>query len=238
MSSYIGKININNTEYPIAQSLFGTCNTTANTATKVVTCADFDTLISGIVINVYFTYANTESSISLNVNSTGNKTVYVDNNSSILWNTGATKSFVYYNNQWRLINPTSVGTTYSTATTTTAGLMSADDKIKIDKTISEAGLQDNSYALSSIADSTRIYMNIKGTDENLEENNVNLTIPMSGTGTTSGWFHAKAAVIQKKTNGGDYSLVGAFPLADTTNGFILDENVMDSTTIAAWEAIL
>lgn len=131
MSSYIGKININNTEYPIAQSLFGTCNTTANTATKVVTCADFDTLISGIVINVYFTYANTESSISLNVNSTGNKTVYVDNNSSILWNAGATKSFVYYDNQWRLINPTSVGTTYSTATTTTAGLMSADDKIKL-----------------------------------------------------------------------------------------------------------
>lgn len=317
MSSYIGKININNTEYPIAQSLFGTCNTTANTATKVVTCADFDTLISGIVINVYFTYANTESSISLNVNSTGNKTVYVDSNSSILWDAGATKSFVYYNNQWRLINPTSVGTTYSTATTAIAGLMSADDKkklnsvassatynlafktvkvgttdliadavddtltitagnnitltptassdsfsiaatnttyavattataglmsaadkIKVDKTISEAGLQDNSYASSSVADSTRIYMNIKGTDENLEENNVNLTIPMSGTGTTSGWFHAKAAVIQKKMNGEGYVLVGAFPLADTTNGFILDENVMDSTTIAAWEAIL
>ncbi len=706
MSSYIGRININNTEYPIAQSLFGTCNTTANTATKVVTCADFDTLISGIVINVYFTYANTESSISLNVNSTGNKTVYVDNNSSILWDAGATKSFVYYDNQWRLINPTSVGTTYDAATTTAAGLMSAADKIKlngittgastyaagsglslsgttfnhtnsitassvgssvatsgatldvpyakydaqghitekgvhvhtigslaasaitsgtfataripslpvsiitsgtfataripnlpasiitsgtfataripnlpasiitsgtfstarlpvstsvdnnsnlptgsaiqsyvtglgyeanqnafttvkvgttdlvadsktdtltitagnnitltptassdsfsiaatnttysnatssaaglmsaadkqtldglvasggevnqnafsnvvvgsstvaadqktdtltlvgsgavsisantstdtititgtnttygaattataglmsasdkiklngvptsvfktikvgttnliadsaedtltitagdnitltptassdsfsiaatnttyavattsvdglmsktdkqklnnlgnafatvtngvdfiqadgagstlqlmggnnvtitgdpsnnrfsiaatnttysnattaaaglmsaadkikVDKTISEAGLQDNSYASSSVADSTRIYMNIKGTDENLEENNVNLTIPMSGTGTTSGWFHAKAAVIQKKTDGGDYLLVGAFPLADTTNGFILDENVMDSTTIAAWEAIL
>lgn len=132
MSSYIGKININNTEYPIAQSLFGTCNTTANTATKVVTCADFDTLISGIVINVYFTYANTESSISLNVNSTGNKIVYVDNNSSILWDAGATKSFVYYNNQWRLINPTSVGTTYSAATTAAAGLMSATDKTKLD----------------------------------------------------------------------------------------------------------
>ena len=131
MSSYIGKININNTEYPIAQSLFGTSNTTANTATKVVTCADFDTLISGIVINVYFTYANTESSISLNVNSTGNKTVYVDNNSSILWDAGATKSFVYYSNQWRLINPTSVGTTYDAATTTAAGLMSAADKIKL-----------------------------------------------------------------------------------------------------------
>lgn len=131
MSSYIGRININNTQYPIAQSLFGTCNTTANTATKVVTCADFDTLISGIVINVYFTYANTESSISLNVNSTGNKTVYVDNNSSILWDAGATKSFVYYNNQWRLINPTSVGTTYDAATTTAAGLMSAADKIKL-----------------------------------------------------------------------------------------------------------
>ena len=131
MSSYIGKININNTQYPIAQSLFGTCNTTANTAAKVVTCADFDTLISGIVINVYFTYANTQTSISLNVNSTGYKNVYVDNNSSILWDAGATKSFVYYDNQWRLINPTSVGTTYDAATTTAAGLMSAADKIKL-----------------------------------------------------------------------------------------------------------
>lgn len=131
MSGYIGKININNVQYPVAQSLFGTCDTTADTAIKVVTCADFDTLISGIVINVYFTYANTNTSISLNVNGTGEKVVYVDSSSMLEWEAGATKSFVYYNNQWRLINPTSVGTTYSAATTAANGLMSSSDKIKL-----------------------------------------------------------------------------------------------------------
>lgn len=127
---------------------------------------------------------------------------------------------------------------YNVASSATGKSTLEDMLTNINMNISEAGLQDNNYALSSTTDSTRIYMNIRGTDANSEENNVNLTIPMSGTGTTAGWFHAKAAVIQKKTDGGDYLLAGAFPLADTTNGFILDENVMDSATIAAWEAIL
>ena len=72
MATYVGKINVDGTnELPIASTLYGTCDTAAGTAAKVVTCANFDQLITGVTIHVKFTYNNTVSSPTLNVNSTG-----------------------------------------------------------------------------------------------------------------------------------------------------------------------
>lgn len=54
----------------------GTCATAAGTAAKAVTCAGF-TLNSGATITVRFTTANTSAAaLTLNVNSTGAKTIY------------------------------------------------------------------------------------------------------------------------------------------------------------------
>lgn len=58
-----------NTAQAMAQ-YHGTCSTSAATTAKVVTCSGF-TLATGAKIAVKFTYANTASSPTLNVNSTG-----------------------------------------------------------------------------------------------------------------------------------------------------------------------
>lgn len=54
---------------------YGTCSTAAATTAKTVTCSGF-ALITGAEITVKFTVANTASSPTLNVNSTGAKAIY------------------------------------------------------------------------------------------------------------------------------------------------------------------
>lgn len=53
---------------------FGTCSTAAGTAAKTVSCAGFS-LVAGARIAVKFTYGNTASEATLNVNGTGAKTI-------------------------------------------------------------------------------------------------------------------------------------------------------------------
>lgn len=54
---------------------YGTCSTSASTAAKTVSCAGF-TLATGAEITVKFTVNNTASRPTLNVNSTGAKSIY------------------------------------------------------------------------------------------------------------------------------------------------------------------
>ncbi len=54
---------------------YGTCSTAAATAAKTVTLSNF-ALISGARMTVKFTYANTNTATTLNVNSTGAKQMY------------------------------------------------------------------------------------------------------------------------------------------------------------------
>lgn len=85
---------------------YGTCSTAAATASKVVTLSGF-TLFTGARISVKFTYANTVASPTLNVNSTGAKTIYaygaaIAVNSPYSWNAGATVDFIYNGTQWEI----------------------------------------------------------------------------------------------------------------------------------------
>ena len=97
----VTKINAGSTTHLIASSAYGTCTTAAETAAKVVTLSNFDTLTAGMTIHVRFTNSNTASSPTLNVNSTGAKTIYAYGttapgtsvNSS--WQAGAVVSFTY-----------------------------------------------------------------------------------------------------------------------------------------------
>ena len=57
-------------------SFYGTCSTAANTAAKVVSCPDFS-LAAGVRVAVKFTDSNTAANVTLNVNSTGAKNVYL-----------------------------------------------------------------------------------------------------------------------------------------------------------------
>lgn len=89
------------------QGLFyGTCATAAATAAKAVTLTGF-TLVTGAVVAVKFTYANTASNPTLNVNSTGAKAIakYGDTAADAnMWNAGAVVEFVYDGSRWVMVN--------------------------------------------------------------------------------------------------------------------------------------
>lgn len=88
----------------------GTCATAAGTAAKVVVCEGFgaDDLKTGATICVRFASANTVSdAITLNVNSTGAKTIsaaqaVTSATNHVLWGSGATIRFYYNETYWRV----------------------------------------------------------------------------------------------------------------------------------------
>ena len=100
------KIRINNTDHSIASSLYGTCTDSAGTVGKTVTCADFDTLITGVTIHVKFTYGNTATNPTLNVNGTGSKAIYSNgttapgNTKLKSWYDNTVVSFTYDGTAW------------------------------------------------------------------------------------------------------------------------------------------
>ncbi len=109
--SYVGKIadTASNTQHLVGSTLYGTCSTDASTAAKVVTCADFDQLLTGVTIHVKFTYQYTgDVTPTLNVNNTGAKSITVGTHTSgnmtltkkPTWNNGQVVSFTYDGTNW------------------------------------------------------------------------------------------------------------------------------------------
>lgn len=102
----IAKVNLNGTEHLIASTAYATCSTEADTAAKVATIQnsqDF-TLINGTTIHVYFTYSNTASSPTLNINNTGAKPIRLYANNI--------PSGGYWGNSWK--DKSIVSFTYNT----------------------------------------------------------------------------------------------------------------------------
>lgn len=124
MATYAGKLNVGGNELPIGSTLYGTCSTGASTAAKVVTCANFDKLLTGVTIHVKFTYSNTNSSPTLNVNSTGAKTIYrygttkPGTTAKTSWQAGAVVSFTYDGSYWQMNDWLNDDTTYTASSTT------------------------------------------------------------------------------------------------------------------------
>lgn len=104
---FVGKItdSAGNTGL-IGSTLYGTCATEAATVAKVVTLSDFDKLMNGVTIHVKFTYSNTATSPTLNVNSTGAKSIYkygttVPGTTALTsWPAGSIVSFTYDGTSW------------------------------------------------------------------------------------------------------------------------------------------
>jgi len=97
---------------------YGTCNTTASTTQKVVTCSGF-TLESGAIIAVLFSTANTVAQPTLNVNQTGVISIYVGNsavNSTtnvLKWSANTIIAFMYDGTYWRYLLSESAATVKS-----------------------------------------------------------------------------------------------------------------------------
>lgn len=110
--SYGGKITINGVDYPIATTLYKRCTTGAGDTPKVVQYADFDTLMEGVVIAVYFEESNTAVNPQLQVGTTPAKIIYTDNINPVgdtpatSWPAKSVVLFLYDGNVWRIINTT------------------------------------------------------------------------------------------------------------------------------------
>ena len=110
VSGYIGQINPGNgTNYALGSTAYGVCDTAAATAAKVVDMTGF-TLTTGATLYVKFTYSNTASSPTLNVNSTGAKSirrngiVIPGQVAKLSWNAGAVVCFTYDGTYWQMNN--------------------------------------------------------------------------------------------------------------------------------------
>lgn len=137
--SYVGTITAGGATHLVGSTLYGTCTTAAATAAKVVTCTDFDQLITGVEIRVKFTNSNTVANPTLNVNGTGAKAIYrygttrPSTTAATSWQAGAVVSFTYDGTNWIITGWLNDNTTYNAATRSAAGLMSAADKQTLDE---------------------------------------------------------------------------------------------------------
>jgi hypothetical protein len=86
--------------------LHGTCATAAETNAKVVECTNFKSLETGVRVAVKFTYANTAGTATLNVNSTGAKSIYWLGSSDVTnaWVASEVCIFEYDGTNWNLVN--------------------------------------------------------------------------------------------------------------------------------------
>jgi hypothetical protein len=118
---------------------YGTSSTSASTAAKVVTCANFQTLETNAVVTVRFTSSNTSTgSLTLNVNSTGAKSIYVggavvSGTNLLLWGSGAIITFVYDGTNWRVAGEPRCWYGTSSTSAGTAGKVSTIDGVVVCK---------------------------------------------------------------------------------------------------------
>ena len=97
-----GTLTPDDIDYTFEKPYFGICETEAATAAKVVTCDEF-ALKKGALLAVQFTYGNTGSSPSMNVNGTGAKAICGTNGyyvSTNMWTANQVVMFVYNGTWW------------------------------------------------------------------------------------------------------------------------------------------
>ena len=118
---------------PAKQVFYGTCDSSGSSSSKAVACSGF-TYAEGNVIYVTFSNADTysgDSSMIMNVNSTGAKVIFTQTTSrgglqsDYKWAAGETVCFVCHNDYYLMVEA-------AMATPTTSGLMSVNDKNKLD----------------------------------------------------------------------------------------------------------
>ena len=111
--AYITKKQTNNGAKPIGSNLYGICSTEASTVAKVVSMPDFDVLVEGVTIHVFFQYANTASNPTLQVGSTEAKPIKYNGLLDGSWEASGFISFTYYNGAWMQNDIVINGVTYT-----------------------------------------------------------------------------------------------------------------------------
>ena len=102
-----------NSIVPLGSNLYGTCSTAKGTATKTVSMPDFNVLVEGVTIHVYFANENTASNPKLKVGSTDAKSIHYNGQARGSWDAGGFISFTYYSGSWHQNDITVAGVTYT-----------------------------------------------------------------------------------------------------------------------------
>lgn len=134
----IREINVGGTLHDVKSTHYATCDTASATTAKVATVQNGSfTLETGVKVSVKFTNANFITSATLNINSTGAKSIRYRNaalDSTQYWSANQVVDFVYDGTYWQVIGTIKDNNTiYAEATTSKNGLMSASDKTKLEQ---------------------------------------------------------------------------------------------------------
>lgn len=107
-----GTLTPGSINYAFEKPYYGTCATAASTVEKAVTCSGF-TLKTGSRIAVQFTYTNSASQPTMNVNSTGAKYICSIHGTSVntgIWRANEVVDFVYNGTYWIALGVTVAST--------------------------------------------------------------------------------------------------------------------------------
>jgi len=173
-STIISALGYTPTTTPV-MTWYGTSSTSASTTAKVVTCSGF-TLQTGAIIGILFSTANTAATPTLNVNSTGAKSIYVGSatptatDNVLKWSANTMVYFLFDGTYFRYITSVSAGsvvpsrganTWYGTSSTSasTQAKTSAIDNFVLTK----GTLVSITFSTANTYTSAKITLNINST---------------------------------------------------------------------------
>ena len=185
-SVYIGGANVNigsstttvENSLKAAANKYGYCYTAAGTSAKTVSISDF-VLQTGSTVAVYFSYANTAAYPTLNVSSTGAKSIkYAGSKltSKYYWNAGDVLTFTYDGSAWQLND--------SSARKNSREIWANDTSAV---TVSAGAITFNSNTFVCNSSNFKVSANGTVTATNMNATNITATGNFTGGSTTSGY---------------------------------------------------
>ena len=156
---------------------FATCSTSASTTAKTASKASFQ-LSTGAEIIVKFTYTNTASNPTLNINSTGARSIYYNGTNIPASALAANRvyKFVYDGSYWQLVG--TLGYTKTSELTNDAGFLTSndvvdevnqEDKLVTSNAVYEYITEDEKVIASALND---LNGRVSGVETNVSENEI------------------------------------------------------------------
>lgn len=180
--AYITKKQTNSGVKPIGSNLYGTCSTASATASKVVSMPDFDVLVEGVTIHVYFANDNTASNPTLQVGSATAKPIKYNGQQGGSWEAGGFISFTYHSDAWHQNDITIGGVTYTFSISGHTLTISGSDGSTQTVTIPD---DDTTYAMTISDHSITLTDSNGGTQTvTVPDNNTTYSLSKSGNDIT------------------------------------------------------
>ena len=157
---HVTKVNTKTVTLPSTLAYYGlgyaTCSTAASTQAKVASLSGF-TRRTGSIVTVYFSYYNTNTSPTLNVNNTGAAYMYKGSSNVTAGDikAGDRATFIFDGTYWRLISIDNTADRYS-ITLPTSGWTSfgSGDTAYYRHSVSVSGITSNDYPIVDLIPST------------------------------------------------------------------------------------